>query len=279
MDDRRGSGRGAPWFSTELGARVISGLALALVALVLTAVGGWPFALLWLAAAVVVALEWLAMLRCEPRRHLAVVAAAGLSAFTAACLIGHPLLAAATAAGAVLAVVLIGRTGRDRAWAAAGLAYAAFIAAVPPLVREHPSLGLTGILWMFAVVWATDTAAYFVGRSLGGPKLWAAVSPKKTWSGFVGGLVAGMAGGALTVAGAARLGFEPPVSAGLLLAGSALASALSQLGDLGESALKRAFGAKDSGRLIPGHGGLMDRLDGFWAVAALVGVVLAAGSL
>ena len=160
-------------------------------------------------------------------------------------------------------------------WMAAGFAYAAVIAVVPPLVREHPQLGLVGILWMFAVVWFTDIAAYFTGRRLGGPKLWPAVSPNKTWSGFLGGLIAAVAAGAAVAIIASRFGWRPPVSLGMVIFVSAVASVLSQLGDLGESALKRHFGAKDSSRLIPGHGGFMDRLDGFWAVAALMGIALA----
>jgi len=142
-------------------------------------------------------------------------------------------------------------------------------------VREHPRLGLVAILWMFAVVWLTDIAAYFAGRRFGGPKLWPRVSPKKTWSGFFGGLVAGVAAGGIVVLVAGRFGVAAPVSFAIVVLLSAVASVLSQLGDLGESALKRRFGAKDSGVLIPGHGGVMDRLDGFWAAAALIGLVLA----
>ncbi|HKH32595.1 MAG TPA: phosphatidate cytidylyltransferase [Beijerinckiaceae bacterium] len=166
-------------------------------------------------------------------------------------------------------------TRYEPGWVAAGLAYAAVIAIVPPLVREDPRLGIAAILWMFAVVWFTDIAAYFTGRALGGPKLCPAVSPKKTWSGFLGGLAAAIIAGAGVAMIASRFGWQPPVSLPVVVLVSGVASVLSQIGDLGESALKRRFGAKDSGRLIPGHGGVMDRLDGFWAVAALMGVALA----
>jgi phosphatidate cytidylyltransferase len=166
-------------------------------------------------------------------------------------------------------------TRYEPGWVAAGLAYAAVIAIVPPLVREDPRLGIAAILWMFAVVWFTDIAAYFTGRALGGPKLCPAVSPKKTWSGFLGGLAAAIVAGAAVAMIASRFGWQPPVSLPVVVLVSGVASVLSQIGDLGESALKRRFGAKDSGRLIPGHGGVMDRLDGFWAVAALMGVALA----
>jgi phosphatidate cytidylyltransferase len=166
-------------------------------------------------------------------------------------------------------------TRYEPGWVAAGLAYAAVIAIVPPLVREDPRLGIAAILWMFAVVWFTDIAAYFTGRALGGPKLCPAVSPKKTWSGFLGGLAAAIVAGAAVAMIASRFGWQPPVSLPVVVLVSGVASVLSQIGDLGESALKRRFGAKDSGRFIPGHGGVMDRLDGFWAVAALMGVALA----
>jgi phosphatidate cytidylyltransferase len=179
------------------------------------------------------------------------------------------------AAGAIL-IEWIGMSGRAPLWILTGVACAAVIAVVPPLVREHPQLGIVGILWMFAVVWGTDIAAYFAGRRFGGPKLAPSVSPKKTWSGFAGGLVAGTLAGTLLAVVARRFGWTAPVGLPVILMFSAIASVLAQLGDLGESALKRRFGAKDSGRLIPGHGGVMDRLDGFWAVAALMGVVLAA---
>jgi phosphatidate cytidylyltransferase len=160
-------------------------------------------------------------------------------------------------------------------WMVLGFAYAMVIAIVPPLVREHPNLGIAAILWMFGVVWFTDIAAYFTGRALGGPKLWPAISPNKTWSGFLGGLAAAVIAGAAINGIASRFGSNPPVSFIVVILLSGVASILSQLGDLGESALKRRFGAKDSGRLIPGHGGVMDRLDGFWAVAALMGLALA----
>jgi phosphatidate cytidylyltransferase len=178
-------------------------------------------------------------------------------------------------AGVAIFAEWIAMTRYEPRWMALGLGYAAVIAIVPPLVREHPRLGVAAILWMFAVVWFTDIAAYFTGRALGGPKLWPAVSPKKTWSGFLGGLAAAIIAGAAVAMIASRFGWQPPVSLPVVVLVSGVASVLSQIGDLGQSALKRRFGAKDSGRLIPGHGGVMDRLDGFWAVAALMGVALA----
>jgi phosphatidate cytidylyltransferase len=262
--------------ASELALRVASSLVLAAVALAVAWADGWVFAGFWFLAAAAILCEWIAVTGVEPRLALQLalsILLGGLSALVAVQ--GTTPTDALPFIAAAALVCVCGRTARDRRWAAAGFAYAAVIALVPPLVREHPRLGLVAVLWMFAVVWLTDIAAYFAGRRFGGPKLWPAVSPKKTWSGFLGGLAAAVAAGAIVVLVARRFGWDAPVPLGAVILASALASVASQLGDLGESALKRRFGAKDSGALIPGHGGVMDRLDGFWAVAALMGLVLA----
>jgi phosphatidate cytidylyltransferase len=137
------------------------------------------------------------------------------------------------------------------------------------IVRLDPTEGIAALILVLLVVWATDIGGYFAGRGVGGPKLWPRVSPKKTWSGFIGGTVSG-ALLATAVAAAAGLSALPT----LFLLAFVLAAA-SQGGDLLESSLKRHFGAKDASSLIPGHGGVMDRLDGFVA-AALLAAVLAA---
>jgi phosphatidate cytidylyltransferase len=155
-------------------------------------------------------------------------------------------------------------------WIALGACYAGAMLAAPLVIRADGALGFVAMIFLFAVVWATDVAAYFAGRSIGGPKLAPAISPKKTWSGAVAGAIAGTAAG-WAVAAVGGIGPIAPIFAvGFLL------SAAAQLGDLFESALKRRFGVKDASHAIPGHGGLMDRLDGFLAAAvaaALVGVV------
>jgi phosphatidate cytidylyltransferase len=263
-----------PAVRSELGARVASGIVLIALALAATYLGGWPFQLFWLLAGIAILFEWTGMTRVEPPRAEQAVGCLGLAAVSA-LVFSERLLAGALALGiSCLAAAVIGRSGRDRSWSMLGIAYAAVIVVVPPHVRDRPELGIVGILWMFAVVWATDIVAYFTGRALGGPKLWPSISPKKTWSGFMGGLVAGTAAGLAVAAAAMRVDGIPPVSVPLVAGVSALASVLSQLGDLGESAMKRRFNVKDSGKLIPGHGGVMDRLDGFWAAAAMVGLVL-----
>jgi phosphatidate cytidylyltransferase len=127
------------------------------------------------------------------------------------------------------------------------------------------------VLFVLVVVWATDIGGYFGGRTIGGPKLWPRVSPKKTWSGAVAGVAAACAAGGLTVA---LTGVGNPVR-GFLLA--IPLSMVSQAGDLAESAVKRRFGVKDSGHIIPGHGGVLDRVDGLFAAATLAWLIAALG--
>jgi phosphatidate cytidylyltransferase len=125
-------------------------------------------------------------------------------------------------------------------------------------------------MFLFAVVWATDILAYFTGRAFGGPLLWARVSPKKTWSGALGGLIGAGAAGIAVAYGSGIGNLAAIATLALLL------SVLSQAGDLFESAVKRRFAAKDASGLIPGHGGVMDRLDGFMVAAlaaAVIGIV------
>ena len=132
-------------------------------------------------------------------------------------------------------------------------------------MRLDPASGFAALMLVLLAVWATDIGGYFAGRLIGGPKLWPRVSPKKTWAGAIGGFVAslGVAGGFA----AAGLGKIIP-----LLRLGAILSIASQLGDLFESAVKRRFGVKDSSHIIPGHGGLMDRLDGFVAAIVLAAI-------
>jgi phosphatidate cytidylyltransferase len=173
-------------------------------------------------------------------------------------------------------LVAAGRLGpsEKRLWLAGGALYAGVLAAAPILLRRDPEYGFVAVVMLFAVVWTTDIAAYFAGRLIGGPKLWPRASPKKTWSGALVGTVAAILA-ALAVARAAAIG-----NLAAIAVLSFLLSVASQLGDLFESAIKRRFGAKDASKLIPGHGGLMDRLDGFVAAAAVAAVIgLARGGL
>jgi phosphatidate cytidylyltransferase len=187
---------------------------------------------------------------------------------------GEPSAAAGSIAiGAVLAAGAIAAWPRrfparnPIGWGAGGILYAGIAFLGPAALRLDAKMGLTAVLYLAATVWSTDIFAYCVGRAVGGPLLWPQVSPNKTWAGVVGGLVGGVAAGTLVAyaSGIGRLGVVGAIA--LLL------SILAQAGDLFESAVKRRFGAKDSSTLIPGHGGLMDRLDGF-LVAAFVALVI-----
>ena len=136
-------------------------------------------------------------------------------------------------------------------------------------IRDH--LGMTAALWVFGMVWATDIGAYFAGRAFGGARLAPAISPSKTWSGLIGGMVAALIASATIGDRAGIVGV--PLWIGLFM------GLLAQLGDLGESWMKRRAGVKDSGKLIPGHGGLFDRVDGLLPVALLLGALAFAGDI
>lgn len=248
---------------TNLQQRVVSGVVLAAIVLALTYVGGLPFRLLCAAIAAAMFYEWSAMSVDARNAGARVVAGAGLAAVLMALVGGLSAAAILAILGAAVIIALLhGFFVRSGYWSAAGLAYAGLSGLSLAMLRGDGREGLTAILFLFAVVWATDILAYFVGRTVGGPKLAPAISPGKTWSGAIGGAVAGVtAGGAL--AHAAGLG----AIGGLVLV-ALLLSVAGQIGDLFESWVKRRHHVKDSGSLIPGHGGVMDRVDGL-VVAAL----------
>jgi phosphatidate cytidylyltransferase len=261
--------------SKELTTRILSALVMIAAALLTAYWGGWPFALFWLAAGIAIMVEWTEMTGAEPLRLVQGVLALGLAALTALFLMDASIgLFIAVGLFFLVTGALVTRGVANRIWSASSFLYAVLIVLVPPIVRDHIELGILGLLWMFAVVWATDIAAFFTGRSLGGPKLCPPISPKKTWSGFIGGIVAAAAAGSLVAWAGERYGLSLPFGLLGITILSVIASVASQLGDLGESALKRHCNVKDSSHLIPGHGGVMDRLDGFWAVCLIVAAAL-----
>lgn len=253
----------------ELLTRIASSVVLAALALGAAVTGGVPFVLFWALAAVGVFREWSGVVAGGA---IAVPAAGAVALGASAAAAGAGQFAAAAvalAAGAIAAALLA--PPQRRIWCGAGVLYAGTVLLAPVILRRDDALGLVAILFLFAVVWVTDTFAYFAGRLLGGPKLAPRFSPKKTWSGAVGGLVgAGAVGLAVVAASGAEATLATVAAIALAL------SIASQGGDLFESFVKRLFGVKDAGHIIPGHGGLMDRLDGFLVaagVAALVGLV------
>ena len=259
----------------NLSRRIASALVLAPIGIIAAFFGGWLFLAACAIAAGIILWEWTSLV---VRSADPVILVPGLTALLAAA-----ILAGASEAGPAMGVVAAGTmlTGAVMAawpgryvpdtalWGAGGVIYAGIVLLSPVLLRSDPEFGFAALLFLFATVWATDVFAYLVGRKLGGPLLWPQVSPNKTWSGAIGGLGGGVAAGTLV---AYASGGTKPVAAAVL---ALILSIVAQGGDLFESAVKRRFGAKDASSLIPGHGGVMDRLDGFLFaafVAVLIGI-------
>jgi phosphatidate cytidylyltransferase len=246
--------------------RIVSSLVLAPLAIAAAYFGGVVFVCLWTAAAVLVLWEWDTLVCANERNPVLAIGVVALAAAAFMLALERFEIAVGLIGLGFLGAAVVAPTDR-RAWCAAGVLYAAALLIAPVLLRRDPDFGFQAILLLFVIVWLTDVTAYFVGRAVGGPKLMPAVSPKKTWSGAIGGTLAAVLGGILVVR---------QTGTGSLVAAAVIAfvlSVFSQVGDLLESAIKRRFSAKDASQLIPGHGGLMDRLDGFVA-AALAGAAI-----
>jgi phosphatidate cytidylyltransferase len=251
----------------DLGKRIASGVVMALLAVGAGVLGGWPFALFWAAAAVGIFWEWSTIVAGGAIAARAVGIAALIAATLAAG--AGQIYAASLVLAAGVAVVAACAPGR-RGWAAAGVVYAGIALLAPMVLRPDREFGLLAMLFLFAVVWSTDILGYFIGRAVGGPRLAPPISPKKTWSGAGGGTLGALGAGLAVVYIAGDIALLPATCVAFVL------SIASQAGDLFESAVKRRFGVKDASHVIPGHGGLMDRLDGFIAaggVAALIGIM------
>ena len=246
--------------------RIASAGVLGPLALVAAYFGDWPFALFWGLAGVAVLWEWTTLVAGP--NHRLMLSACGSAIAVAAMMawLGRPVTAILLVGLGVLAALIFAPRER-RLWITAGIGYAGSMLLAPMLLRADDIDGFLAMVLLFAVVWTTDVLGYFAGRAFGGPKLMPAVSPKKTWSGAVAGTLGAMI---VAVLIASLFGlFNRPAIALIAL----LLSVVAQLGDLMESWVKRQFGAKDASQLIPGHGGVMDRLDGFWA-AALLGCLI-----
>lgn len=249
---------------SELLVRAIAGGLMALIAIAALVRGGNYFWTLVTVAALLMASEWARLTGAgRSRSALAMAIVAVPLVMTGPSLDFSDRDIWITLLGGALVASSLGG-----AWLGGGVLYAAAPALALLLVRDQ-SDGTELTLWTLAVVWATDIGAYFSGRAIGGPKLAPRISPNKTWAGLFGGMIAALAVG-FALAALLRL----PLRLGAL---GALLAAFAQAGDLFESWLKRRAGVKDSGRLLPGHGGALDRLDGVVPVACVVALLIVGG--
>lgn len=267
--DRKPTGR---WGDLRL--RVLSAAVLAPLALLCIWFGGIAFTGMVTLISIGLGYEWL-MLCGAPRSTVTIALFAGLPLAVIATGLANPLLGLLIL---VLATVAAGGVARGISAPcpmALGIPYLGLGAVALTWLRQSSDAGGVNVIVLLLVVWGSDIGAYMVGRAIGGPRLAPSISPGKTWSGAIGGLVAA---GAVGLVASMLLGrgslFWRPVAFAVLI------GLVSQAGDLFESLLKRHFGVKDSGTLIPGHGGLLDRLDAVLTAApaaALLALVLGRG--
>lgn len=229
--------------------------------------GGAAFAILVALVTVGMAYEWMSMCRVETGpRQVMMFASLPLAVWIAA--LGYPDFAVGLLA-IVTVVAMMKRQGRERETVLPlGIPYLGLGAIALVWLRIIPENGAAAVIVLLLVIWASDIGAYVVGRAVGGPKLAPRISPGKTWSGAIGGLAGSMAVG---VAAAAWFGRWDHALLAAVTAGAI--GCIGQAGDLFESGLKRHFNVKDSGSLIPGHGGLLDRLDAVLTAAPAAAIL------
>lgn len=250
---------------SNLQARILTGVLLATFVLGLTWIGGRPFAVFSLIMGGAVFYEWNLLIGSLQTPLVRVCGWICYLAVGMVMLAGFPVWVVFTTllAGFLLLALL---SGRNAGWVSGGFAYSALLAVALIFLRGHEVFGFSAVCFLYAVVWGTDIGAYFCGRALGGPKLAPRLSPNKTWSGAIGGAATGiLCGGcvALFMMHVSFTGFAVPALALLL-------SVVSQIGDIGESSVKRHFRVKDSGNILPGHGGVMDRVDSLVAASVVL---------
>ncbi|MGE4323448.1 MAG: phosphatidate cytidylyltransferase [Sphingobium sp.] len=248
--------------ASELRTRTVMGIILVLLALVALIAGGLLFWLLLVVAGVLMQGEWADLTGVSrEQKRMAMFAVSVPLAILCPLAAGVSWLAGALMMAAFFFVALAGRSIA----LALGVLYICLPVMALLFLRGQGADGLLLAFWALALVWATDIGAYFAGRSIGGPKLAPLVSPSKTWSGLAGGVLAALLTGFILYRFAGL-----PIQ---LAAASGLLAVAAQLGDLLESAMKRRAGVKDSGTILPGHGGVMDRLDGVVVAAPLAAML------
>jgi phosphatidate cytidylyltransferase len=248
--------------------RIASALVLGAIAVAAVAASPWTFAVLVVIAGVGVAWEWGKLTRAGGFDLVAGIEVAAVAAVAVLVTLGRPDLALAALACAGVLIGLASLASGKLVWSLAGLAYAALPAWALVWLRSDAAFGVIALFYLFAVAWTTDTASYAAGTLIGGPKLAPKISPRKTWSGLIVGALA-----PAFVGYAFALALKSTSELRLALVSIVIAAAC-QIGDLTESAVKRKFGVKDMSQLIPGHGGLLDRIDGL-LIAALAAALIA----
>lgn len=264
--------------SKELFLRIASAAVLAPGAIYLVYLGGLAFTALIMLAAVLMTYEWARLVRGSHLNADYVIHAVTAIIAVGLAGAGMPLFALlAAAAGFAVAMGVVVWRDEGKRWPMIGFPYILLPCIAIVWLRSGGEWGMWTLYWLLAVVWATDIMAFVTGRTIGGPKLAPRFSPAKTWSGLLGGVAGASAAGAAT---SIILGLDAPI---LLAVISGATAVIAQIGDIAESALKRYADVKDSGALIPGHGGVLDRVDGliFAAVAtafvALIGILAQEG--
>jgi phosphatidate cytidylyltransferase len=253
---------------SELGLRVATAAVLIPIVLWVTVLGGWWFQILVLFLAVLLARELVDNVVVKRGGVFGLLTAALFLGSGLLSIYGYVLIGLSLGLiGAVVLVASVGLRGARAVIFAGGIIFGNSAVVGLIALRSGPEFGLIAVFWLFGVVWSADTLAYFSGRLIGGPKLAPAISPNKTWAGFIGGII-----------GAALAGFVVTRivdvgSGNTVIALSAVAAIIAQAGDLQESWAKRHLGIKDSGRLLPGHGGIWDRLDALIVVAIFATVI------
>jgi phosphatidate cytidylyltransferase len=260
----------APPKSSSLQRRVVSALVILPICVAAVWYGGWAYAALLAVISAAMCWEWAGICGAHDNAIQGTMIIAAIAAPLGLQIYGFPAVAGAVAVGsAVVLVLALAKRASNRWILLAGLPYVVFGIVSSGWLRGDDQTGLWTVLWLVAVVVATDIGAYFTGRAIGGPKLAPSISPNKTWSGLLGGMACAGAAGWV-------MGNAVADGATLLLVGvSVLLAVVAQFGDLIESKLKRHFDVKDASQLIPGHGGFLDRFDGYLTVmpaAALITV-------